>query len=139
VLVSVGAHDELQRAVGDEVQVDLLVGRPDATGTDVAAISVELSWNPAILTLKSHQNGDWTDPVNGGPAVVVVNDSEEGSLRLAGFAASGTTKPFTLQRLTFLANSTGKTVVDAVVPAAGSTGGDAVAVRARGLRVTVSA
>jgi hypothetical protein len=131
VTVSLGTTPEVTVAIGEDLNVDVMVSRPDATGADVASISAEISWDPSLLALKEYQSGDWT------PANIVVNPTQEGRFRIVGFAATGTTKPFTLQRLTLTARAEGVAVVDVLVTAAGTTTGNSVATRVRNLRVAI--
>jgi hypothetical protein len=137
VTVSVGVQPEMHVKTGKSLDVELLVSRPDAAGADVASIQVEVTWDPAMMSLTENSAGDWIDAHNSAPATAVVNDSHQGRLIIGAFVLAGSTKPFALRRFAFKPLRAGTTAVDVLVVAIGTTLGRAVPSRTRNLRIVI--
>jgi hypothetical protein len=136
-VVRVGAGPEVSVRAGDDIVIPIHVDMPVAAGSDLAAIQIVVSWDPAKLSLKVEEPGNWADKVTGAPAVVLVNPTIPGAIRIAGFLLHGATESFTLRTITLHAVDSGIADVDVGVSAAGNSAGASLPCGSQSLRVVI--
>ncbi|HKS07423.1 MAG TPA: putative Ig domain-containing protein [Gemmatimonadaceae bacterium] len=116
------------------ISIPLLLDLSNAGTTDIASITVTVTWDPARFTLQSQAPGNW-------PGGTVIPNATTGQIVMSGFSATGATTSFTMYNLTLTAAATASTVNSNITASIGSAAnqlGSPISVTPRNLTVTIN-